>query len=69
MPQTIARTVKKVKLIPFLKYAGRISNANLPQGQHQALQMIKDCLYAQKGIEKRELTLEEAAQQLTKAFK
>jgi hypothetical protein len=68
MPQKKTRTVIKIDTKQFLKYAGRISNGNLPQGQAMALEMIRDCAYAQKGLEKRSLSIEESAQQLSKAF-
>lgn len=69
MPQEKkTRTIIKIDTNKFLKYVGRISNGNLPQGQAMALEMIRDCAYAQKGLERKALSIEEAAKQLSKAF-
>lgn len=68
MPQKKQRAVIKIDYNNFINYAGRLANANLVQGQASALQMIQDCLYFQKGQEKRKLTLEEAGKHLSKTF-
>jgi len=60
------RIIYKVDPKKFLRYAGRIANANLPQGHGNAVQMVKDCMYIQEGIMRRELTSVDAAEQLKK---
>lgn len=62
------RTVYRVHLDKLIKYAARMSTGGLLQGHGNAIQMLRDCVYAQKGLEKRELDMSEAAGLLRKGF-
>lgn len=63
-PKKLSRTVYKVKLNEFLNIAGQISTGTMMQGEYDALDIMRKCLYAQKGLEKRDITVEESAKLL-----
>jgi hypothetical protein len=57
----ISRTVYRVDLKEFLNVCGRIATGNFPVNIYEAMRVVRKCVYAQKGNEKRELTEVEAA--------
>jgi len=62
------RTIYKIDPKEFIKYAGRLAQGGLQRGHGNAINMVKDCMYAQLGQQRRKLTDVEAAQQINKAF-
>lgn len=59
-----SRTVYKVNLDEFLNIAGQIGAGTMMQGQYDALDIVRKCVYAQKGLERRDITEEESAKLL-----
>lgn len=56
------RTIYKVDLNEFLKIMAQIANGSVIQCHPTALRLVRKCVVAMKGADKRELTDAEAAE-------
>lgn len=63
------RTTYKVNLNEFCKHAARLSLGGVRLDHPSAVMVVQKCVTAYKGIEKREITPQEAAQLINRGKK
>ena len=66
--QATKRTVYRVNIDKFCKHVARITNGGIRLDHPSAVEVARECCYAQRGNEKREITIEEAARLVNKGF-
>jgi hypothetical protein len=68
MPKS--RTVYKVDIDKIYKYAALLNSGGVNKPWSMAaVQLLTDCVYAQKGAERREITPEETAKLIERGYK
>lgn len=63
------RTIYKIDNKEFQKHVARIATGNFRASHEIALDIVRTCVYAQKGLERKELSVTDAAEFIKKGYK
>jgi hypothetical protein len=62
------RTVYKINLNKFYKHIARLATGGLKEGHPYAVKIMKECIFAKRGADIREITSQEAARLINKGM-